>query len=123
MSVGKLSQRKELLNFVRDLVKSLKLRDSARGARSKNMRWHESTKRIFDVIMKLGGPKTLRFMHETLETPHERSVQRHWQKHKLDYTLGRGDADASWERIFREVGDIYQRMKTQLKIEGPVLYE
>eukprot|EP00966_Prymnesium_polylepis_P095617 2215274-Prymnesium_polylepis.1 len=51
---GKLAQRKELLNFIRDLIKSLKLGDGAHGGRrSKNMRWHESTKRIFDVILKL----------------------------------------------------------------------
>eukprot|EP00966_Prymnesium_polylepis_P064932 1506243-Prymnesium_polylepis.1 len=37
-----------------DLIKSLKLGDGAHGGRrSKNMRWHESTKRIFDVILKL----------------------------------------------------------------------
>ena len=118
---GKLTQRKDLLNFIRDLVHSLKLRDGARGTHSKNMRWHESTKRIFDVIRKLGGPKTLRFINETLESPHERTVVRHWQQNKIDYTLG--PDDVGWTRTWKEVAAIYEKMKADLTIQGPVLYE
>eukprot|EP00966_Prymnesium_polylepis_P336083 7391409-Prymnesium_polylepis.2 len=85
------------------------------------MRWHESTKRIFDVIRKLGGPKTLRFINETLESPHERTVVRHWQQNKIDYTLG--PDDVGWTRTWKEVAAIYEKMKADLTIQGPVLYE
>ena len=64
---GKFQQRVALFHFLRDLVHSLRLRDGAQGKRSKGMRWHTSTKRIFATLRTYGGPKTTRFLHETLE--------------------------------------------------------
>ena len=55
---GKFKQRATLFHFLKDLVHSLKLRDEDRGRHSSDIRWHESSKRIFAVLLKQGGPKT-----------------------------------------------------------------
>ena len=52
-----------------------RLRKDDRGTHSRNMRWHETSKRIFSVLLKQGGPKTWRFLHETLEAPAESTVR------------------------------------------------
>ena len=69
------------------MLHALKLRDGPDGKRSRNMRWHASSKRIFAVLRKYGGPKTVRFMHETLETADD-----HWDgvEHEVDGLLGSG---------------------------------
>ena len=74
---GKFKQRATLYNFISDMVRSLKNRTDERGAHSRANRWHESSKRVFGALQEMGGPKVLRFLHETLEAPHEGTVRRH----------------------------------------------
>ena len=73
---GKWEQRPELFQFVRDVIHAYKLRDGAEGKHSKGMRWHTASKRIFCVLRKYGGPRTQRFLHETLEAPADSTASR-----------------------------------------------
>ena len=114
---GKWKERPALFEFIRDLVRSYKLRDGAEGKHSKGMRWHTASKRIFCVLRKYGGPRTLRFLHETLETPAESTVKREWRKDKVHFCPG------AQPSIFEAVGKVYAAIKQQLGIVGPVFYE
>ena len=114
---GKWQQRPALFSFIRDLIHAFSLRDGAEGKRSANMRWATSSKRIFAVMRKYGGPRTTRFWHETLEAPHDRVIRREWLKEKVHFDPTRPEA------VFEFVGRIYASLKTRLGIKGPVLYE
>ena len=85
---GKFKERATLYNFISNLVKSLKLRDDAHGTRSRAMRWDESSKRIYATLKEMGGPKVLRFLHETLEAPAESTVRAQIRRDKIDYEPG-----------------------------------
>ena len=94
-----------------------RLRDGDRGKHSRNMRWHESSKAIFAVLLKQGGPKTWRFLHETLEAPAESTVRAQFRKDKVHYETGVSD------RLFEAVGKLYERAKAAANITEPVAYE
>jgi hypothetical protein len=81
------------------------------------MRWHDTSKRIFAVLLKQGGPKTWRFLHETLEAPAESTVRAQFRKDKVHYEPGVSDA------VFEAIGKVYERSKAAAKIEEPVAYE
>ena len=81
------------------------------------MRWHESSKAIFAVLLKQGGPKTWRFLHETLEAPAESTVRALFRKDKVHYETGVSD------RLFEAVGKLYERAKAAANITEPVAYE
>lgn len=85
---GKFKERATLYNFISNLVKSLKMREGARGTHSRAMRWHESSKRVFAALKEMGGPKVLRFLHETLESPAESTVRAQIRHGKIDYKPG-----------------------------------
>ena len=114
---GKFEQRATLMHFVRDMLHSLKLRDGAHGKRSRNMRWHTSSKRIFAVLRKFGGPKTTRFIHETLESAADSTIAAEWRRTKMYFDPGELEAVAA------RVGEVYRAIKEQKGITGPVLYE
>ena len=114
---GKWESSKTLLRFVKDLVHSYRLRDGAEGARSANMRWGKSSKRIFAVLRKYGGPRTLRFIRENLEAPNDRTIQREWAGDKMHFKPG-AHAD-----IFAHLGRLYALLKKKHGIDGPVMYE
>ena len=67
---------------------ALRLREGDRGKHSRGMRWHATSKRIFAVLLKQGGPKTWRFLHETLESPAESTVRAQIRHDKIDYKPG-----------------------------------
>jgi hypothetical protein len=81
------------------------------------MRWHETSKRIFAVLLKQGGPKTWRFLHETLEAPAESTVRAKFRKDKVHYEAGVSDS------VFEAVGLVYERAKVAAGITEPVAYE
>ena len=114
---GKFDQRATLMHFVRDMIHSLKLRNGAHGKRSRNMRWHTSSKRIFAVLRKFGGPKTTRFIHETLESAADSTIAAEWQRTKINFDPG------ELEAVAKRVGEMYREIKKQKGITGPVLYE
>ena len=114
---GKFEQRVALLNFVRDMLHALKLRDGAHGKRSRNMRWHTSSKRIFAVLRKYGGPKTTRFMHETLEACDDKTTRTEWRRTKMHFDPG------EVEVVVKRVGELYGALKKAKGIDGPVMYE
>ena len=92
---GKFEQRATLMHFVRDMLHSLKLRDGAHGKRSRNMRWHTTSKRIFAVLRKFGGPKTTRFIHETLESAADSTILAEWKRTKMYFDPGELEAVAT----------------------------
>ena len=53
---GKFEGREPLLSFIKDVMHDLRLQ-SDEGKHSRNMRWHESTKRLLAVLKKFGGPR------------------------------------------------------------------
>jgi len=112
---GKFKQKRALLHFVRDMLHSLRLSGVARQARG--MRWHKSSKRIFAVLRKFGGARTQRFLHETLQAPHHRTVEREWAKDKMHFKPGAN------KEIFERIGLFYRDAKARLGITGIVLYE
>ena len=79
---GKFESRRHLFDFIADLTHSVVLTDDDAGKRSKNMRWHESSHRIFQVMTKLGGPRTQRFIAANLESPDRRTIERRWSASK-----------------------------------------
>ena len=85
---GKFKQRATLYNFISDMVRSLKNRTDERGAHSRANRWHESSKRVFGALQEMGGPKVLRFLHETLEAPADSTVRAHLRQSKINYEPG-----------------------------------
>lgn len=85
---GKFKGRATLYNFIADTIRSLKLRKDERGAHSRANRWHESSLRVFAALKEMGGPKVLRFLHETLEAPADSTVRSHLRRQKIDYQPG-----------------------------------
>ena len=81
------------------------------------MRWHTTSKRIFAVLLKQGGPKTWRFLHETLEAPAESTVRAQLRQDKLHFEPGLS------ESIFEGVGNLYGMVKEQIGLSEPVAYE
>ena len=75
---GKFESRCHLFDFIADLTRSVVLADDDAGKCSKNMRWHESTHRIFQALTKLGGPRAQRFVAANVDSPHLRTIQRKW---------------------------------------------
>jgi hypothetical protein len=71
---GKLEDNDSMLTFIADLVKSLRLGDN------KNMRWTPSSHKIFQVLLKLGGPRTFLMFRSTLAAPDIRTVQKRWAR-------------------------------------------
>ena len=116
---GKFEQRVALLHFVRDMLHALKLRDGPEGKRSRNMQWHASSKRIFAVLRKYGGPKTTRFMHETLETAVDKTILDEWRRTRMYFDPG----EAQWEVLITRVGRLYHDIMQSKSIKPPVMYE
>ena len=114
---GKFVERKAVFDFVFDMLRSLALTDSATGRRSNNMRWNESTLRVFASIKLLGGPKLNRMFAATLEAPNASTVSRTLAQTKLHLKLG-PHADT-----FERVGKIYANLKILLNIMGQVPFE
>ena len=85
---GKFKARATLYNFIADLVRSLKLRADERGANSRANRWHESSMRVYATLKEMGGPKVIRFLHETLESPSESTVRGQLRRDKINYEPG-----------------------------------
>lgn len=79
---GKFKSRRHLFDFIADLTHSVVLTDDDAGKRSKNMKWHESSHRIFQVMTKIGGPRTQRFIAANLESPDMRTIERRWSASK-----------------------------------------
>ena len=69
------------------------------------------------MLLKQGGPKTWRFLHETLEAPAESTVRAQLRKEKVHYELGVSD------RLLEAIGGVYARAKEQAGITEPVAYE
>jgi hypothetical protein len=61
---GKFEHRESTLSFLKDIVHDLRL-IGAEGKRSHNMRWSESSHRIFATIMKFGGRELIFFSRRT----------------------------------------------------------
>ena len=116
-AAGKWAQRATLFNFLKDLVGSLAKREDARGVHSRGMRWHASTKRVFATLLVQGGPKVLRFMHETLETPALSTVRKALRETKLHYKPGVS------EELGAAIGEIYAKAKAAKGITEPIPYE
>jgi hypothetical protein len=114
---GKFEERKAVFDFVSDMLRSLALTDATTGRRSKNMRWHESTLRVFAIMKILAGPKISRYVQATLEAPSASTHSRTLAQTKLHLTLG---PDAG---TFERVGNIYGEIKRLLGITGSVPYE
>ena len=112
---GKFAQRQPLFNFIRDLIHCLRLSSVQR--QSRQMRWSKSTKRIFGVLRKFGGARTHRFLHETLQAPDIRTVEREWARDKMRFTPG------VHRELFEKVGLFYRDAKKMRGISGKVLYE
>ena len=77
---GKFDDRAALLGMLMDMVRSLRL-ETADGHGSRGMRWHESTKRIFSLLNKYGGPRSHHLLKANTAGPHRRSSERFWRKH------------------------------------------
>ena len=114
---GKFEERKTLFDFISDMVRSLALTDATTGRRSKNMRWHDATQRVFASIKLLGGPKLNRFFAATLEAPSEATISRTLAQTKLHLPVG---PDAAF---FKQVGELYREFKRLHGITGPVPFE
>ena len=113
---GQFDERCELRSFVKDLIHSLRLRKGTRGERSRGMRWSKASRRIFAIMRKLGGPRTLRFFRATLEAASDSTVLREWSSNKVVFTPGAHDY------LFDVVGKLYRDIKAAKGIHGSVLY-
>jgi hypothetical protein len=108
---GKWEQRHVLFDFLRDIIHSVALTDSESGQRSRNMRWHESTSRVFAVLKMIGGPKVNRFMHETLESASYRTIGRTIAQTAFHMPVGLSDD------LFRELAQVLRNLMDALGVE------
>ena len=114
---GKFEERKVLFDFISDMVRSLVLTDTATGRRSRNMRWSETTLKVFASIKIVGGPRLICFFGATLEAPSAATIARMLARTKLHVPLG---PDA---KFFEQVGELYRELKRLLGITGLVAFE
>jgi hypothetical protein len=113
---GKWEERKVTFHFLRDMIHSLALTDEE-GQRSRNMRWSETSKRIFATLKIIGGPKVNRFLRNTTEAPSDSTIARTMATTKLHMTVGID------EQTFRVVGETMARWCAQLGLTSGVLCE
>mmetsp|Transcript_15948 Transcript_15948/g.49340 ORF Transcript_15948/g.49340 Transcript_15948/m.49340 type:complete len:428 (-) Transcript_15948:389-1672(-) len=109
-ATGKLVGKEATVNFIRDLVHALLL-----GSNSKNMRWSADSSRIMQILNKLGGPRTMRFFRATLAGMHQRTIERHWAKNRIEYRLGLD------EDMIRELAELYKNMCSNLGTRLPLI--
>ncbi|MEM7518917.1 MAG: hypothetical protein AAF368_18595 [Planctomycetota bacterium] len=84
---GKFKGKRALLNFLRDMVHSVHLGGN-NGERNRRMEWSKSTHRIFAVLTKIGGPRTVNFLYDNIGGPAANTIRRFWQKHKFHFRPG-----------------------------------
>jgi hypothetical protein len=83
----KLNGRAVMVSFITDIVKSWRL-----GAGSKGMRWHESSKRLFAVLTKFGGPRSVRLLRANVGGVGESTIARCWSANLYRYPLGEDES-------------------------------
>ena len=84
-------------DFLSDVVRDLRM-TSAEGVRSKQVRWSESTHRIFGIVKKFGGPRSHYSIKANVGGPDERTTARHWTSNLADDS-SHGISDASFIKI------------------------
>ena len=89
-----------MLNFLKDVVHDLRLKNTS-GQSSRQMRWHESTKRLGGVLQKFGGPRCHRLQRLNIGAPSARTVGRCWNGGLFRYPTG--SADAVFAQLAKEL--------------------
>jgi hypothetical protein len=76
-----------LLNFIKDIVHATRL-EKQDGTASKQMRWHESSKRMLAALKKFGGPRSFRLIRLNFAAPSDRTAGRCWNRDLFRYPIG-----------------------------------
>ena len=76
-----------LLNFIKDIVHATRL-EKEDGTASKQMKWHESSKRMLAALKKFGGPRSFRLVRLNFAAPSESTVKRCWNRDLFRYPVG-----------------------------------
>ena len=84
------------LNFLKDVVHSIRL-----GSSNRNMRWHESTKRLNGVLKNFGGPRSQRLLRLNVGAPSDRTVHRCWNRDIFRYPSG--DAESIFIQLAKQL--------------------
>ncbi len=84
---GAFDDNEAALNFIKDLVQYANNRNDD-GSGGTGTRYSESTKRIFGLIDKLGGPKTHFALQANAGGTSLSAVKRHWRKSRTDFEPG-----------------------------------
>ena len=84
---GAFDDNEAALNFIKDLVQYANNRNDD-GSGGTGTRYSESTKRIFGLIDKLGGPKTHFALQANAGGTSLSAVKRHWRKSRTDFESG-----------------------------------
>ena len=62
---GKLAGKESLLTFFADIARNLRI-EKKDGSKNRRNRWSESTHRIYQVLMKFGGPRSHVFIRKSV---------------------------------------------------------
>jgi len=114
---GGAEDRKALLPFICDIMKSAANRNPETGHGSKGNRWNKTSKQILAVLKKKGHESLLRFFVSTLDGCSDSTAMAQWNKDKVKLQLGEASSN------FKAVSSIYSDLMARLGIKGPVPYE
>ena len=78
------------------------------------MRWSKYTSHIIQLMMKLGGARTIRMFRANVAAPHLRTLQRGFAKDRYDYKLGLDEV------LMAFLSSLYASMMKKRNIVGPV---
>ena len=112
-SNGVFKRRGGLMGFLKDLIHSAAL-EIGEGKRSKNMRWSTSTHRVMQVLMRLGGPRSIRLFYANIGGPHLETLRKKWSQSKLRFKMG------LHRDTLVSIKGIYIKLMEALHIEAPV---
>ena len=108
---GAFDDNQAALNFIKDLAQHARNRNSG-GSGGTGTRYSESTKRIFGLIDKLGGPKTHFALQTNVGGTSLSAAKRHWRKSRTDFEPGIHAA------AFIAIANVLKPYIAKLKSEG-----
>ena len=113
---GRFDGKRALFHFITDLVRFVGAEPDKNGHHG-HVRWHESTHRFFQILRKLGGPRTQRFMVANFGGPVEDTTRKIWNRSKRVIVPG------IHAEAFTHLETVYSRVRSRAKWRKIVLCE
>lgn len=114
--LGYLENRPQLLAFLSDLGRNA-VSVQSHGGKAQGKRYEKSTKLIFEMILKHGGPQAHEFVRVNLEGPVLNTTRAVFRKEAFTAYGALGDD------VFKSLHDVLLGHKKRLGITGPIPFE